>query len=224
MFSSVATFCAPIRINPCTALPSLLLRVRRSVLPTEWEERPPPRRVSLAACGLHFIQTILRRQMISVADTKTRDPGDFSSSSRKWRLPPLPRCISAVPSAMLGVWAALPPLSRAMLRSLSRAMLRSLSHALSARLCRAPLPRLPLCARLRLYPRYFSLYKFPHHASPYTSHFFIQVSVLACINSAQFLSISPSFFYTSLPLAIPRASDAFFYQPHDHLSLMGHNC
>ena len=92
MFSSVATFCAPIRINPCTALPSLLLRVRRSVLPTEWEERPPPRRVSLAACGLHFIQTILRRQMISVADTKTRDPGDFSSSSRKWRLPPLPRC------------------------------------------------------------------------------------------------------------------------------------
>ena len=28
----------------------------------------------------------------------------------------------------------------------------ALSAALSARLCRAPLPRLPLCARLRLYP------------------------------------------------------------------------
>ncbi len=29
--------------------------------------------------------------MSSVADTKTRDPGDFSSISRKWRLPPLPQ-------------------------------------------------------------------------------------------------------------------------------------
>ena len=64
------------------------------------------------------------RQMSSVADTKTREPGDFSSSSRKWRLPTLPRC-NAVPSAMLGVWALLP----------------------SPRGSAAP-----LCARLRLYP------------------------------------------------------------------------
>ena len=42
------------------------------------------------------------RQMSSVADTKTREPGDFSSSSRKWRLPTLPRC-NAVPSAMLSL-------------------------------------------------------------------------------------------------------------------------
>ena len=71
----------------------------------------------------------------------------------------------------------------------------------------------PLSARLRLSPRCFSLYKFPPHTSPYTSHFFIQVSVLACINFAQFLSITSSIFYTSLPLAIPRASDAFFFNP-----------
>ena len=77
--------------------------------------------------------------MSSVADTKTRDPGDFSSSSRKWRLPPLPRCNSAVPSAMLGVWAALPPLS---LRS---AMLRSPAPLRPPRGSAAP-----LCARLRL--------------------------------------------------------------------------
>ena len=84
--------------------------------------------ISLAACGLHFIQTIFLkgRQMSSVADTtpngapnnfqflgraehtrvltaktrfchtyegsvREREPGDFSSISRKWRLPPLPQ-------------------------------------------------------------------------------------------------------------------------------------
>ena len=61
-----------------------------------------------------------------------------------------------------GSAASLPPLRHAPL---------SLALALSARLCRAPLPRLPLCARLRLSPA---------------------------------------------PLM-------HFFQPHDHLSLMGYN-
>ena len=54
------------------------------------------------------------------------------SGLRKWRLPTLPRCISAVPSAMLGLRSA----------ALRSAMLRFSPRGSAA----------PLCARLRLYP------------------------------------------------------------------------
>ena len=77
--------------------------------------------------------------------TKTREPGDFSSSSRKWRLPTLPQytavqyhrrcCLSLLPSPLS---APLSPASArsASLRSLSRA--RALSRAPQARTAHTP--------------------------------------------------------------------------------------
>ena len=123
--------------------------------------------VSLAACGLHFIQTIFLkgRQMSSVADTtpngapnnfqflgraehtrvltaktrfchtyegsvREREPGDFSSISRKWRLPPLPQ-YSAVQYHRRCCLSALCPLSAAIapLPCLSAPLLSALSPA-----------------------------------------------------------------------------------------------
>ena len=118
--------------------------------------------------------------------------------------------------------ASLPPLRHA---PLSRALAPSAPHGSAAL---APLrPSAPASASPLAVLACINFRTMPHHI---LRIFFIQVSVLACINSAQFLSISPSFFYTSLLPAIPRASDAFFYQPHnplfqphDHLSLMGYN-
>jgi hypothetical protein len=61
---------------------------------------------------------------------REREPGDFSSISQKWRLPPLPqypavqyhrRCCLSAPV----LYAALAPLRSASLRSLSRALSRA---------------------------------------------------------------------------------------------------
>ena len=81
-------------------------------------------------CSLSPSQTLRsvyaggRNEKESKGDVKTREPGDFSSSSRKWRLPTLPQR-SAVPSAMLSLCPCLslccPRLSAPLLSALSPA-------------------------------------------------------------------------------------------------------
>ena len=62
------------------------------------------------AVHIGSLGTELQRGESSVAGTKKESPEGLSL---KWRLPTLPQR-SAVPSAMLGVRAALPPLSHAL--------------------------------------------------------------------------------------------------------------